>query len=78
MILYVALVRDRHLDDEVAVFVNEADAVAWCEKTFRETVAYPDDVRRIDPTPEGYIVYLEYLPAEDEAWVMRVTARDEQ
>lgn len=79
MQLYVGVVKDRHMDPQLAVFSEQEEAIAWAEKQAADN----SRSGRIEPglSPDmvraGYIYYATYSVEGDSVWVEKKTLDSE-
>lgn len=74
--VFVVLVRDRHCDPEVKVFLHEEKAIAYAEETAKDSCAHLED---LDLNYEldrhmiraGWIRYIPYSCEDDSVTVTR-------
>lgn len=71
MIVYVAVVEDRHADPDPQVFTDREAAIAWALKEATESArGGPEDVEVLN-LPQYYEFYVSYSPESDCAWVVK-------
>jgi hypothetical protein len=71
MTLFVAVVNDRHIDPIIGVFSTSEAAIKWASETFRDCVAYPEEITKGDL--EGTYIWHEIYGEEGDYSLVEIT-----
>jgi hypothetical protein len=68
MIVYIAIVNDRHADPEARPFSTAEAAITYARAAARENARRPDDVE--EHPIDGWLYYARYSVEGDNVWVV--------
>ena len=72
---YVAYCNDRHIDPEIAVFMDLDSAIIWASEWMRKCVAHPENLR--EEKVEGFLYWLSYSEESDHAFVKETKLQED-